>query len=285
VTYDMRGEEDELFGLGIGCNGMLEILLQPLTADDDYAPFPAIAEVFAGDTPESAVVVISSGSTGPAAGSTLVTGGDGDRVKGLDDQWATAAAKVADPNARTARVTDITNNGVRARVLADPIAPVPVILIVGAGDDAVPVVRMAHELGWRVVIADHRPAYLARNAFDVADTRIDFEPGHLSASYNPDAADACVIMTHHLATDRACLAELARCTCTYIGVLGPAARRQRLLDELGDQGKHLSDRLKGPVGTDIGADTPEAIALSILAEVYASLHLAGRTGRRAVTRD
>ncbi len=86
-------------------------------------------------------------------------------------------------------------------------------------------------------------------------------------------------MSHHLATDRAYLAELARLELPYIGVLGPSARRQRLIDEIGAEGVTLASRLRGPVGLDIGADSPESIALSALAEIHDVLHRCGRAGR------
>jgi xanthine/CO dehydrogenase XdhC/CoxF family maturation factor len=79
-------------------------------------------------------------------------------------------------------------------------------------------------------------------------------------------------MSHHLPTDRKYLAELAGHTHRYVGVLGPRARRERLLADLGEAGAPLRGRLKGPVGLDIGANSPESIALSILAELQSTLH-------------
>jgi xanthine/CO dehydrogenase XdhC/CoxF family maturation factor len=86
-----------------------------------------------------------------------------------------------------------------------------------------------------------------------------------------DDYDAVVVMSHHLATDRKYLAELARGANRYLGVLGPRARRERLLHDLADLAPQLRERLKGPVGLDIGADSPESIALSILAELQSTL--------------
>jgi xanthine/CO dehydrogenase XdhC/CoxF family maturation factor len=83
--------------------------------------------------------------------------------------------------------------------------------------------------------------------------------------------DAIVVMSHHLATDRRYLEELAGVSTRYLGVLGPRARRDRLLAELPDAAPLLRERLKGPVGLDIGADSPESIALSILAELKSAL--------------
>jgi xanthine/CO dehydrogenase XdhC/CoxF family maturation factor len=97
------------------------------------------------------------------------------------------------------------------------------------------------------------------------------EPGRLAATLPLGEFDAIVVMSHHLATDRKYLGELAGVDSGYLGVLGPRSRRDRLLHELVDVAPQLGMRLKGPVGLDIGADSPESIALSILAELQAAL--------------
>jgi xanthine/CO dehydrogenase XdhC/CoxF family maturation factor len=130
---------------------------------------------------------------------------------------------------------------------------------------------MGAELGWFVTVADHRPGYLARGGFERAERAVLVEPQKLGATLRLADFDAIVVMSHHLATDRHYLAELATVDSRYLGVLGPRARRDRLLEELADAAPQLRERLKGPVGLDIGADSPESIALSILAELQSTL--------------
>jgi xanthine/CO dehydrogenase XdhC/CoxF family maturation factor len=130
---------------------------------------------------------------------------------------------------------------------------------------------MAAELGWFVTVADHRPAYLARAGFERAAHTALVEPERLATALPLRDFDAIVVMSHHLATDRKYLAQLADLDTRYLGVLGPRARRDRLLAELPDAASRLRERLKGPVGLDIGADSPESIALSILAELKSAL--------------
>jgi xanthine/CO dehydrogenase XdhC/CoxF family maturation factor len=158
-----------------------------------------------------------------------------------------------------------------SRILCTPLSPVPRLLVLGAGLDAIPLVGMAAELGWFVTVADHRPGYLARGGFERAERAVLVEPGKLAASLPLRDFAAIVVMSHHLATDRQYLAELSAFDTRYLGVLGPRARRDRLLAELRDVAPSLHERLKGPVGLDIGADSPESIALSILAELQATL--------------
>jgi len=144
------------------------------------------------------------------------------------------------------------------------------LLLLGAGLDAVPLVNMASELGWRVSVADHRPAYVARR-FDAAEQVLLVDPADVGAAVAVERFDAIVVMSHHLATDEKYLAQLVGCGAPYIGLLGPPARRARLIEALGGAGDTLASRLKGPVGLDIGADSPETIALSILAEINLTL--------------
>jgi xanthine/CO dehydrogenase XdhC/CoxF family maturation factor len=265
VTYDLRDGADELFGLGVGCNGLLRMLVQPLAPGQDYAPFSAIAAAMLGDGPAVVASVIESSAPEVAAGATLVRSGSRTDVHGLPDMLVERLAGETASAMADASVRLIALPG-GVRVLVAPLSSVPRLLVLGGGIDAVPLVRMARQLGWRVHVADHRPAYLARAAFADAMTTL-VEPGRLADSLRLDAHDAVVVMSHHLATDEAYLRELAAVDCRYIGVLGPPARKARLLQALGSAGASIAGRLRGPVGLDLGADSPETIALSILAEL------------------
>jgi len=141
------------------------------------------------------------------------------------------------------------------------------VLVLGAGLDAVPVVRFAVELGWRVTVADHRPAYIEGDAFAAAETRSCVVADELAQSLDLARFDMAIVMSHHLASDRSYLRALAGIDLVYVGLLGPRARRERLLAELGDAAGPLPDRLRGPAGIDIGGRGPAAIALSIVAEM------------------
>lgn len=268
VTYDLRDSADDLWGLGIGCNGLLRVFLQPLLATNGYQPFGAIAECLAGTRAAGFATVIESDRPGLSVGTTAVVDAARERIFGGADAAAQlcAAARSA---MRTGTASFTTEDG--ARILSAPLRPIPRLLVLGGGLDAIPLVGMTAELGWFVTVADHRPAYLARGGFERAERAVLVEPGKLAASLPLSDFDAIVVMSHHLATDRKYLAELAAVDSRYLGVLGPRARRDRLLSELADVAPQLGERLKGPVGLDIGADSPESIALSILAELQSTL--------------
>jgi xanthine dehydrogenase accessory factor len=149
--------------------------------------------------------------------------------------------------------------------------------VLGAGPDAMPLVEIAGLMNWHVTVLDHRPAYAVAERFPRAQ-RVALNPaGELTRQLQSAQYDAAVVMSHHLLSDQAYLDALAAHeSIPYIGLLGPAPRRTRLMQELGERSRGLDGRLHGPIGLDIGAKTPEAIALAIVAEIQAVL--AGRPG-------
>jgi xanthine dehydrogenase accessory factor len=274
VTYDMRDEADELWGLGVGCNGLIRVLLQPLDPRQGYQPFAAIARHLLNQYPAAVATVIESDLADVQAGATFI------RSHRSSENWGCTAPTVeralmegCDRVLATLTAEYTSEDGLR--VLYAPLLPVPRLLVLGAGLDAVPLVNMASELGWRVTVADHRPAYLEKGRFERADRVIVVDPEEMAAAIPLGDIDAILVMSHHLVTDQIYLRQLADVDARYIGVLGPPARRERLLAALGDAGGQLRARLKGPVGLDLGADSPESIALSVLAELQATLN--GRT--------
>ncbi len=162
----------------------------------------------------------------------------------------------------------------RVRAFAQFLAPPPHVLVCGAGPDARPVVSAARAMGWRVTVVDHRPAFADARQFPGAEV-VQVEARALLDAVDVGRCQAAVVMSHHLASDVEYLRALARAgQPDYVGLLGPAARRRRIAAELGPLALELRSRLRGPVGIDIGAVIPEAIALAIVSEVHA--WLAGR---------
>lgn len=274
LTYDLRDEADELFGLGIGCNGLFRVLLQPLRAEDGYAPMTAIAAAWSGEVAGVTATVIDGSDASVPAGATLVCAGNEQLCTPLPAAWRERL--LAGCRVREARLVTETLDDHNARVLYAPLQPIPRLLILGAGLDAVPLLDIAGHLGWRVTIADHRPAHLARGDLGGAERVAQIAPRELPGALSLDHFAAAVVMSHHLDTDRAWLVALARSPVPYVGLLGPAARRDRLLQDLGADGAGLRDRLHAPVGLPIGADSPESIALAVLAEIQASMSASGR---------
>ena len=271
VSYDLGVNGEELWGLGVGCDGLMRIFLQPLLAEHDYAPFEAIARAYEGDQLEIAATVLESEDIEP--GATLVTSGDSAESFGLKDAEATvlqdeARAALA---GRTSLTKSVQIGKATATVLLAMVTPRVRLLMLGAGLDAEPVTRLAGELGWRVSVVDHRPAYIDNGHFDEAEEVICCAVEDMSGHVELSGFDAAIVMSHHLASDRQYLAQLSKSDISYVGLLGPKERRRRLLAELGDAAAALDGRLHGPAGLDIGAVGPAAIALSIISEIYSVL--------------
>ena len=277
VTYDMRDEADDIFGLGVGCNGMIRVFLQRLTLDDAYEPFSSIAKLLLSGKSWGVATVIR-GDTDLVSGTTVVWDGSSaalNSVSGSASERLFAGCEAALAAGRA--VYEIDDDGLE--VLYSPLRPVPNLLVLGAGLDSVPVVGIAAELGWRISVADHRPAYLDNNQFAGAERVVLVDPSALRREIAVEEFDAVIVMSHHLLSDQAYLSQVVDCDIPYIGVLGPHARKERLLNALGEKGKQLAPVLKGPVGLDIGADSPESIALSLVAEIHAVLK--ANEGRRS----
>lgn len=273
VTYDLRLNDEELWGLGVGCDGVMRIFLQPLLPENDYAPFGAIARAYDGDHTEIAVTVLQSDDAAIEPGATLVTSADRAESFGLPDdavailhdeaKSALASKKSSTKNLRFGKT--------QATVLLAVVKPRPRLLVLGAGLDAEPVTRLAAELGWRITVHDHRPAYIDKGNFGQAEKVICGPVEDLSVNVPLQSFDAAIVMSHHLASDRAYLAQLSKTHIPYIGLLGPKDRSRRLVEDIGADAAALEGRLHGPAGLDIGASGPAAIALSILAQVYGEI--------------
>ena len=250
VTYDLAND-DELWGLGVGCDGLMRMLLQPLYAESGHQPFADIANCLTGDIPFRIRIVVERGTESLPIGASVIDQGTQSFTFNVGE------GKMLDESS--------------AKLLDATITPPPHILVLGAGMDAEPVVRLASELGWRCTVVDHRESYVSRGAFTEAESVRCLPPGELSASIDLSRFSAAIVMSHHLASDRTYLRQLAGSGVAYVGLLGPATRRERLLDELGGAADGLADRLHGPAGLDIGGRGPAAIALSIVAQIQDSL--------------
>ena len=270
VTYDLAQDDEDLWGLGVGCDGLMRIFLQPITADRNYQPLLAIQDSCEGSSSVIAAIVIASDIAELVAGNSLVTDGSAllwsDVATKFESEFMASAADVLDSS--VSLVKSIENQGNHASVLFSIVRPIPRVLVLGAGLDAEPVVRMVSELGWRVTISDHRPGYINSGDFGLADKVQCVEAATLSESLDLNEFDAAVVMSHHLVTDEVYLRQLASTSMTYVGLLGPENRRKRILDSIGDEATGLKGRLFGPAGIDINASGPASIALSIVAQMH-----------------
>ena len=269
VAYDMRGDDDLIFGIGAGCEGAMRILLEPAGAGS-----PALRALLAAGTAlangaTAALAVVHDGPSG-SLGTRAWPSPDG---QNLEPELAASCATVV--ATETSRHLRWDNEQSPKEAWVQFLAPPPRVLVCGGGPDAQPLVAQLRALRFQVTVADHRPAYALPERFPGADVSLG-PAAAVAARIWLDRCFAAVVMSHHLPSDGAYLGALARSTVAHVGLLGPRARRERLIAELGADAARLAPRLYGPVGLDIGAVTPEAIALAIAAELHALA--AGRPG-------
>lgn len=246
VVYDTASENDLIWGVGLGCHGVVRVLLERITGAPRWGR--VLAENIAQQRPTDLKIIW------------------GNEIR---SSWGTYL--IEEPETSPALVS----------VFHQRIAPPTRLCIFGAGDDVRPLVRFAKELGWHVSIADPRPNFASPTRFPLADLLRTGPAEQLPGLVDPPPEGVAVVMTHHYVHDVPVLRELLKRPLAYIGLLGPRKRGERILRDLRNEGSTFADteieRLHSPVGLDLGAETPEEVALSIIAEIRAVL--AGRDGR------
>jgi xanthine dehydrogenase accessory factor len=261
-TYDL--EEDSIWGLAIGCSGAVDVRIERLE-DDPLSR--AWLEVL--DRGESAVLITAiAGASG-----RVLLGADGDVRGQLSDPMLHASAiDRARERMRGPHPHAGTENIGSAEVFYEISAPSPRLVIFGAGQDAVPLARQAWGLGFSVTVVDVREAMLTPDRFP-GITRVASHFSRFADTIHLDASSFVVVMNHHLERDRESLSFALASDASYIGLLGPRSRYEKLLAGLEAEGHRpaagMLARVRSPVGLALGAETPEEIAVSILAEILA----------------
>jgi xanthine dehydrogenase accessory factor len=273
VCYDMSHGDDFAWGLGLGCDGIIHLMLQRIDSDTGFGFFETLNQAWNAKSHGLLSLVTSSDDPDHPVGDFAIhcgdefSNGDPSLMKTIHSPEGAAFSKGHDMSRRYWQDNFDIGQG-KIDVLLIPIMPPPAILVCGAGHDALPVARLAVEMGWNCTIVDHRSGYARADRFPAScDVRV-LQPDELNEQVSLDQIDAAVLMTHHLGHDRMYLSQVVEADISYIGLLGPRARRDRLLDEIGACAVHVH----GPAGLDIGAEMPESIALAIVAEIHAFLN-------------
>ena len=281
LSYDLTADDDAVWGLGLGCNGAIDVFVEPVR-DPPGLDFAALVQDTIDHRLSAALATVIASPSGAAkVGSRVFVPEEGDVRGSLGDAAldarAVAVARGQLAEGRTAVVPAEVPGG-RIDLFVEVLTPPIPLLVCGAGHDALPLVRLAHELGWWVMVADSRPAFATRERFPEADEVHLVEDRGVPNVVRIDRHTFVVVMTHNFLHDLEILRGLLTTPARYIGLLGPRARTDKLLSELAKEGGILDDaqrtRLYAPVGVDAGADSPEEIALSIASEI-----LAVRNGR------
>lgn len=281
VNFDLTADDEAVWGWGLGCNGAIDVFVEP--ADRAAEVTGALASALEEERPLAVVTVLASGVPKVRPGARLLVHPDGRHEGELGHPDADRLAReeaLAALEAGSARTRDLEVGAQQLRAFVEVFEPPIRLLVCGAGHDAIPLVRHAAELGWRVEVVDDRPEFLTPERFPGAAGFTETEPGEAAKRARVDPRTHVVVMSHNYLRDRDYLRSFLGTEIAYIGMLGPRARLERLLASLAEEGIRPTDgdlaKLHGPAGLDIGAEGPEEIAWSIVAEI-----LAVRRGRSA----
>ncbi|MDZ5784170.1 XdhC family protein [Marinococcus luteus] len=257
VSYDMRGYEELSWGEGTGCNGVIEVLLEPITEELAASMRSMQAFVNQGEA-------VLRWATTTESGWFVCGGGPDEKAEQLVGQAAVMK--------RGSGRSSVSDSG-GEKIFVQTIRPRPRLFIFGAGTDALPLAQMALRCRYEVTVLDWRPAALetVRNEVPEAERVLGF-PNEWWAETAFRRGDMAVIMTHHFERDREALTHLLQQPMAYIGVLGSKTRTKRLL-----QTGALPEIVTTPIGLSIGAEGPEEIAVSVVGELIA-LQNAAKTG-------
>jgi xanthine dehydrogenase accessory factor len=293
VTYDTTSDEDIVFGVGLGCRGIIRVLIEPVTPQRANADLVDFIEhcIDRRQIGVVATVIGVDGKTRAQLGSRLVRDAGGDVKADIADAALKSAVEAYVEGIQTSGVSHATRFDLAdgcAEVFVEIVRPPLPFVIFGAGHDALPAVRLAKELGWHVTVVDHRAAYATVERFPLADKVIIASPAELSGRLSLDSETVTLVMTHNYLRDLELLKILLPSPVRYVGLLGPKRRADELLAELGRESISATPeqrrRLYAPVGLDLGAEGPEGVALSVLAEIQAVIaerepgHLRERQG-------
>jgi len=265
LHYETGEDDDALWGLGLGCNGAVDVFVQPAAGPAFEEAADTARELLVGTEQFALITILESPDASDLQGQVVVmTGGSLRSGTTGDPDTDAAILQIAADHLAVGEPAVMSAAG--TEVFIEAFRPPSTLIVCGAGDDAIPMVGAANNAGFRVVVVDHRSAYLTEARFPTAwrliEARPDDEIGELPA--NDDTF--VVLKTHNLVRDKAWARRFLATPVPYVGLLGPRARCDEIAEGVPAAQR---DRIFGPVGLDLGAEGPEQVGLAVVAELLA----------------
>jgi len=265
--YDTTDDEDNRLGVQLGCNGIVYILFEPIKNEDVNNPVSLLKMVAFNRKDAVLATIFNEDKFAPQQGTCFF----------INDEQVLTFRDATSIKAQAKKILEHKISVVKEdnghSILYQFVPPCIQIVIVGAGNDAQPLADMASLLGWNIVVVDGRPSYANRQRFPKAKNIWVVKALEFLKAVTIDEHTAVILMTHNYNYDVSVLEQVIQVSCNYVGMLGPKKKLDRMLLELTQKGIKIEDetihRIYGPVGLDIGAETSEEIAISIVAEIKA----------------
>ena len=277
VTYDTTDEDDAKLGVGLGCNGVIQVLIEPIIPADPNNPIELLKGVTSKRQNAALVTLYNlANKNEEQPGTCLLYLQDGVIAVKQDADYPhktlledAKAALLCNASSFKNYTLGLQNITAFIEFIPPPIS----LVVIGAGNDVVPLISMAETLGWQTTVIDGRHTHAKPERFSGSCQVVVSKPEKALEQFTIDGQTAIVLMTHNYNYDLAMLRALSQANAPYIGSLGPKKKLNRMLEQLREEGlvvtESLLSTLHGPTGLDIGAETPEEIALSVLAEIKA----------------
>ncbi len=284
ITYDTSDEDDAVIGAQLGCNGIIQVLFEPLDYEDDLNPCELLKFAVCEKEALAIIVRFNLDKSKKQSGTSLIAGRDHVyKGKGIENEvfdLILEQAKFSLENNKP-HFAEVSVNGETQHIFFQNYQPPVKLVLVGAGNDAQILAMQAELLGWEVIVTDGRPTHANKERFTSSCQVIVSKPEETLENIEIDNRSCFMLMSHNYNYDLAVFKLLLdQQQVPYIGILGPKKKYQRMLDDLEIEGFDLKpgnlERIHAPVGLEIGAETPAEIGLSILAEIQSVL-----TGKNA----
>jgi xanthine dehydrogenase accessory factor len=279
VTYDTREESNQNLGIGLGCNGVIDVLIEPIDEYDQKNSITQFSSLLNTQEPVGLATIFNGAEVGEkmlltSSGEVSNHFSNGELTKLVQaDLEKLTITKRSEAKVYTVR-------GKEYEVFIELIQPSLSLIIFGGGFDARPVSELAKSLGWNVSVTDECVAHIAPIFFPTADKLSLCQREFIDRDFEITPYTACVLMSHNYDYDRDVLKKLLSTNSPYIGILGPRKRFDKMQEEFSAAEITLSDfdlqRIHSPIGLDIGAEAPDEIALSIVSEIQSKF--ANRSG-------
>jgi xanthine dehydrogenase accessory factor len=289
VTYDTSDEDDVKIGIGLGCNGIIQILIEPVIETDPLNPVKLIEQLFSQREPAILATLFSlEDRKSRSAGTRYLLQKNGTELSSVTDNKQLELLRTQSESVFSNGESSIVSKLIESKfdLLFFLSLPALSIVIIGAGNDVIPLASITYTMGWETTIADGRTNYATVARFPSATKVIVRKPSQVLDEIATDDRTVFLLMTHNYNYDLALLKQLLDTPTRYIGILGPRKKTTKMLVEIQEQGKKLTseqlDKIHGPTGLDTGAENAEEIALSICAEINAVIN--GKYGTKLRTK-